>query len=273
MPADPAIGGLPQLGEAEFAKLQQLMLQASGIRLSGHKRTLVAGRLLRRLRAFDLNCYADYVCLLEQPQQQPERRLVVDLLTTNETFFFREPQHFQYLAQWLTEQRRPLRLWSAACSSGEEAYSLAMLVSERAAHDDWRILATDLSQRMLEKARAAIYPLEGSHAFPPGWLQRYCLKGIDEQNGMFRVEPALRQRVTVRELNLMRELPADIAACDVIFLRNVLIYFNPTDKRAIVARLVERLRPGGLLFIGHAESVQGFDLPLKSVAPSILVRQ
>jgi len=208
--------------------------------------------------------------LLEQPEQQTERRLVVDLLTTNETFFFREPQHFRYLADWLREQRRPLRLWSAACSSGEEPYSLAMLLAEHAAHDDWRILASDLSQRMLEKARSAIYPLDGSHNFPPGWLQRYCLKGVDQQEGMFRVVASLRQRVALRELNLMRELPGDLPLFDVIFLRNVLIYFNPADKRAIVARLIERLRPGGLLFIGHAESVQGFELPLKSLAPSVL---
>lgn len=264
---------VPQLGEAEFARLQQLMQAASGIHLNAHKRTLVAGRLLRRLRALDLSGYSDYLRLLDQPEQQTERRLVIDLLTTNETFFFREPQHFRFLATWLQEQRRPLRVWSAACSSGEEAYSLAMLLAEHAGHDDWRILATDLSQRMLEKARAAVYPLADSHAFPPGWLQRHCLKGVGEQQGLFRIGTALRQRISVRELNLMRELPSDVPVCDLIFLRNVLIYFNAADKRAIVARLIERLRPGGLLFIGHAESVQGFDLPLKSLAPSILRRQ
>ena len=125
---------------------------------------------------------------------------------------------------------------------------------------------------MLEKAEAAIYPLDESSSFPPGWLKRHCLRGIGEHEGAFRFGQDLRERVRFRELNLMRPLPEDIGRFDVIFLRNVLIYFCAEDKRAIVARLIERLRVGGLLFIGHAESLHGFGLPLRSVASSVFER-
>lgn len=260
---------LPILGDREFLQLQRLMVEVSGIHLSEHKRPLMAGRLLRRLRDLGLPSYRDYLTLLDDRQHAKERRLVVDLLTTNETFFFREPQHFSFLSRWLETRPGPLRLWSAACSSGEEPYSLAMVMAEHARHKDWSILASDLSQRMLEKARDAIYPLEESKTFAAGWLQRHCRRGIGDFEGMFRIEPALRARVLTREINLMRPLPGDIGTYDVIFLRNVLIYFAPQDKRNIVARLLEQLHPDGLLFIGHAESLQGLDLPLRSVAPSV----
>jgi chemotaxis protein methyltransferase CheR len=263
---------LPVLGEREFRVLQDLMVEVSGIRLAPAKRPLVAGRLLRRLRAHHLADYADYLALIKRPEHQQERRLVIDLLTTNETYFFREPAHFTFFGQWLAGQPRPLRIWSAACSSGEEAFTLAMVLAEQARHDDWRILASDLSQTVLARARQATYPLEDARDFPPGWLQRYCLKGTGEHDGKLRISQPLRDRVQLRELNLMRALPSNLEMQDVIFLRNVLIYFNAEDKRAIVARLIERLRPNGLLFIGHAESLHGMDLPLTSVSASVYRR-
>ena len=262
---------LPVLGEQEFRFLQQLMVEASGIHLSDSKRPLVAGRLMRRLRALNLSSYRDYLLLLKDPTKQTEQRLVIDLLTTNETYFFREPQHFQFLARWLDGRREPLRIWSAACSSGEEPYTLAMVLAEHGPAD-WSILGSDLSRTVLEKAEAAIYPLDESSNFPPGWLKRHCLRGIGDHEGAFRLAQGLRERVRFRELNLMRPLPDDIGSYDVIFLRNVLIYFSAEDKRAIVARLIQRLRAGGLLFIGHAESLHGFGLPLRSVAASVFQR-
>jgi chemotaxis protein methyltransferase CheR len=264
---------LPVLGDREFKHLQALMAEVSGIRMSEHKRPLMAGRLMRRLRVLGLSSYSDYLALLSDSKQQEERRLVIDLLTTNETYFFREPQHFSFLTNWLGGQQGPLRLWSAACSSGEEPYSLAMVLAEHARHEDWSILASDLSLRMLERARAAVYEMQEAKEFPAGWLQRHCLRGIGEYEGKFRMAPALRARVTLREINLMRPLPEDADGFDLIFLRNVLIYFAPEDKRAIVERLLERLRPGGLLFIGHAESLHGLGLPLRTVAPSVYRQQ
>lgn len=266
-----AESNLPVLGDQEFRQLQQLMARASGIHLGDSKRPMVAGRLMRRLRALNLSTYRDYLQVLKDPANKAEQRLVIDLLTTNETYFFREPQHFQFFARWLSGRREALRIWSAACSSGEEPYTLAMVLAEHA-KAGWSILGTDLSRIVLEKAQAGIYPLDQSGDFPPGWLKRHCLRGIGEHDGAFRLSPELRQHVSFRELNLMRQLPDDIGKFDVIFLRNVLIYFGVEDKRAIVARLLERLRLGGLLFIGHAESLHGFGLPLRSVAPSVFER-
>ncbi len=264
-----AINSLPSLGDREFSQLQRLMVEASGIHMSEHKRPLIAGRLLRRLRVLGVPSYSDYMALLDDAQHVDERRLVIDLLTTNETFFFREPQHFTFLASWLEQQQGSLRLWSAACSSGEEPYSLAMVMAEHAKTKDWSILASDLSQRMLEKARNAIYPLDEAKAFAPGWLKRHCRRGIGEYEGQFRIVSELRSRVLTREINLMRPLPTDLGRYDVIFLRNVLIYFSPEDKRAIVARLLQQLEPHGLLFVGHAESLHGLDLAIRTVAPSV----
>ncbi|WP_252271488.1 CheR family methyltransferase [Pseudomonas subflava] len=264
---------LPKLSDGEFRYLQQMMLEVSGIHMADSKRTLVAGRLMSRLRALDQGDFYEYVSFLRQPANEDERRLVIDLLTTNETYFFREPQHFHFLGDWVAAQRGPLHLWSAASSSGEEAYSMAMTLAERARTQHWSIFASDLSLRVLDRARQAIYPLEQAAQFPSGWLQRHCLRGVNEHAGNFRIGQPLRHRVAFAELNLMRDLPSEVGPFNVIFLRNVLIYFAAPDKRAIVQRLIGRLRPGGLLFIGHAESLHGFDLPLRALRPSVFERQ
>ncbi|UXY55789.1 CheR family methyltransferase [Pseudomonas tohonis] len=263
---------LPKLSDSDFRRLQQMMLEASGIRMAEQKRTLMAGRLMGRLRALELDSYGDYMKVLDDPASQEERRTVIDLLTTNETYFFREPQHFKLLGEWVARQRRPLHLWSAASSSGQEAFSMAMTLAENARTQDWSIFASDLSRRVLEKARLATYPMEQAENFPTGWLKRHCLKGVEESEGLFRMSQTLRHRVAFAELNLTRPIPREIGPFDVIFLRNVLIYFGQEEKRAMVARLVERLRPDGLFFIGHAESLHGFNLPLRAVRPSVFQR-
>ena len=273
MAAEPQSGfRLPELADSQFRLLQRLMLEASGIALAANKRPLVAGRLMKRLRHYQLPGYEQYLALLEQPQHRAERRLVVDLLTTNETYFFREPAHFSFFGQWLARRKGSLRVWSAACSSGEEPYSLAMVLSEHSTTQDWSILASDLSLSMLERAGQGVYELNQTLHFPEGWLQRYCLNGVGSMAGRFRVQAALRQRVSLREVNLVQPLPEGVGPFEVIFLRNVLIYFNNDEKQRIVRRLVEQLLPGGLLFIGHAESIHGFGLPLRLLSPSVYER-
>lgn len=262
---------LPTLGEAPFRQLQRLMEDASGIHLAPNKRTLVAGRLMRRLRHFQLDSYDQYLAMIAEPVHQRERRLVVDLLTTNETYFFREHPHFEFLGQWLARQRTPQRLWSAACSSGEEPYSLAMVAAEHAP-GDWSIVASDLSQSMLALAERGIYDIAQSRYFPQGWLHRHCQCGVGEMQGRLRIQANLRSRVSFREINVMRPLPEDLGSFDVIFLRNLLIYFEASQKQQIVRRMVDQLRVGGLLFIGHAESIHGFDLPLRLTQPSVFQR-
>lgn len=263
---------LPKLSDGDFRHLQRMMLEASGIRMAEQKRMLMAGRLMCRLRALQLSSYGDYLKILDDPEEKEERRLVIDLLTTNETYFFREPQHFQVLGEWAATQRRGLRLWSAASSSGQEAYSMAMTLTEHAQSQDWSIFGSDLSRRVLDKARHATYPLEQAEHIPAELLRRHCLRGVGASDGLFRVAQPLRQKVRFDEVNLMRTLPRDLGPFDVIFLRNVLIYFASDEKRAIVSRLLDRLRPGGLLFIGHAESLHGFNLPLRAVRPSVFER-
>jgi chemotaxis protein methyltransferase CheR len=263
---------LPELANDEFHLLQQLMYQASGISLAANKRPLVAGRLMKRLRHYQLPDYAQYLRMLERPEHLDERRLVVDLLTTNETYFFREPAHFSFLGQWLARRQGPVRIWSAACSSGEEPYSLAMVARETAASRDWSILASDLSLSMLARAREGVYALAQARHFPEGWLQRHCLNGVGDMAGRFRVQASLRERVSLREVNLVQPLPEDLGSFEVIFLRNVLIYFNHEQKEHIVRRLLEQLVPGGLLFIGHAENIHGFDLPVRLLGPSVYQR-
>lgn len=268
----PSTFKLPVLGEQEFSRLQTLMSSASGIHLASNKRSLVAGRLMKRLRHYHLDNYRDYLHLIERPTHSRERRLVIDLLTTNETYFFREFPHFEFLGQWLGRRKGPLRLWSAACSSGEEPYSLAMTVAEHATGSDWSILASDLSQSMLTLAEQGIYDIAQARYFPDGWMQRHCLCGVGDMHGRLRVQAHLRARVSLREINLVQPLPEGLGPFDVIFLRNILIYFDTPQKQLIVQRLVNQLSPGGLLFIGHAESIHGFELPLRLVHPSVFER-
>lgn len=260
---------MPVLSESEFRHVQQLMAEASGIHMAPSKRPLVAGRLMKRLRHYRLDSYAEYLHLLDQPLYQKERRLVIDLLTTNETYFFREHPHFDFFGTWLKKRKGPTRIWSAACSSGEEPYSLAMVAAESASGSDWSILGSDLSQSMLERAREGIYEMSQAKYFPQDWLQRHCLRGVDDMDGRFRVQPHLRARVDLREINIIQPLPDDLGQFDAIFLRNVLIYFSNDEKKRIVQRLIPHLRPGGLFFIGHAESIHGFELPLRLLNPSV----
>lgn len=260
---------LPGLGDNEFRHLQKLMAEASGIQMADNKRPLVAGRLMKRLRHYRLDSFGEYLRLIEQPMYRQERRLVIDLLTTNETYFFREHPHFDCLGEWLTRQRGPLRLWSAACSSGEEPYSMAMVLSEHATTKDWSITASDLSLSMLRKAQEGIYDLNQAKYFPEGWLQRYCLSGVGDMSGRFRIQAALRERLNLREVNLVQPLVEELGPFDAIFLRNVLIYFDGEEKRRIVQRVISQLRTGGLLFVGHAESIHGLQLPVRLIQPSV----
>ena len=232
---------LPSLNEHDFNIISHLMADISGIQMATHKRALVSGRLMKRLRILQLDSFSDYVALLKNPQQQEERRIAVDLVTTNETFFFREKPHFDLLLKLLKQHpRRPLRLWSAACSSGEEVYSLAMTLNEgleQGTH--WEIIGSDLCRQALDKAKQAIYPLQRTENLPTEWL------------------------------NLNIPLPPTLGCFDIIFLRNMLIYFDPKTKQQILERIIAQLKPGGLLFVGHSEGLHGINLPVTAYAPAV----
>lgn len=259
-----------QLHDDEFGQFQRWLHQAAGIDLSPAKKALVASRLSKRLHHYELDSYGDYFRLIMSDHPQ-ELQLALDLLTTNETYFFRESKHFDFLCNTvlpLVPKERTLRIWSAASSSGEEPYSLAMTLSEKHGGFNWEIMASDISSRMLEQARLGRYPIERAHNIPMSYLMKYCLKGIGQQEGSFIIDRKLQERVRFLQINLIQELP-DIGMFDVIFIRNVMIYFNKETKAEVVQRLVPRLRTGGYLLVSHAESLNGLPHGLHLVSPSI----
>ncbi|MDH2435425.1 protein-glutamate O-methyltransferase CheR [Pokkaliibacter sp. MBI-7] len=258
------------LSNREFEQFRGLIYEIAGISMADSKKQLVAGRLNKRLRYFGIGSYTDYFKLLMKDKNELQN--AVDLLTTNETYFFREPKHFEFLAEKLRSELRsgaqPLRIWSAACSSGEEPYTLALLLADTVPTRPWEILASDISTRILDKARKGLYPLLDAEGIPKDLLYRYGLKGTGCHDGFFTIDNALRKRVQFRQINLNNPLP-DVGIFDVIFLRNVMIYFDVETKRQVVQRLCTRLRPGGYFFVSHSESLHGISDELRAVRPSI----
>jgi chemotaxis protein methyltransferase CheR len=260
------------LGPEEFAYLTGVLYRETGIRMTPGKEALVSGRLDKRLRALGLPGYPEYVRYLKgQPDGSPELRQLINLLTTNETFFFREQQHFDFLRDTVVPARdraRPFRLWSAASSTGEEAYTAAMVLSEALPGERWEIVGTDISTRVVEGAQLGIYPLTAADKIPRQLLRKYCLRGRDEFDGSMAVGRPLRQRVNFLRHNLMENL-GHLGRFDVIMLRNVMIYFDPETKRQLVGRLQEMLHPGGYLIVGRSESLNAIPSRLDMVEPSI----
>lgn len=263
------------ISSGEFARFQRFIFDMAGITMSDSKKALVSGRLAKRLQHFGLPSYDAYFRLLTDGAHKDEVQLAVDLLTTNETYFFRESRHFELLREAAETARpalranAPFRVWSAACSSGEEPYSIAMVLADVLGSAPWEVTASDISTRVLQRARAAHYPMERANHVPPDYLRRFCLKGIRDQQGTLLVDRGLRERVHFRQVNLNTALPGDLGSYDLVFLRNVMIYFNGATKRQVVTRILQRLKPGGHLFIGHSESLQEMGDVLRPVIPSV----
>ncbi|MEN3112270.1 CheR family methyltransferase [Uliginosibacterium paludis] len=263
---------MKDITDREFAQFQRFIFDIAGISLSEAKKPLVCGRLGKRLQFHGLSSYSEYFALLRSGQQAAELQIAVDLLTTNETYMFREQKHFDLLRQ-VAAQARPhaFRVWSAACSSGEETYSIAMVLADCLPARSWEVIGSDISQRMLERARTGHYPMERARDVPQDYLRRFCLRGTGSYQGSLLVSKDLRERVSFMQINLNEELPA-LGAFDVIFLRNVMIYFNNDTKRRIVERMVPLLRSGGYFLIGHSESLNGITDALVARAPAIYVK-
>lgn len=268
-----------------FAKFQQLIYRETGIWLSESKTALLCGRLAGRIRTLNLSSLSEYYDVVVQPDQHFERTLMIDAITTNETRFFREPKHFDYLTNtvfpnWrrMAEQglrSRRIRIWSAGCSSGEEAYSLAMLMAQHIPESEgWqtRILGTDISTRMLSIAREGIYRLTNAFDIPPHLLHRFMLKGHSEHEGKIKVAPEVRQMVEFKRLNLGDNSYAIEDHFDAIFCRNVLIYFDNASKTRVVDNLIRYLTPQGLFFIGHAENLHNISRGLRSLNGTVYMR-
>jgi chemotaxis protein methyltransferase CheR len=261
------------LSDAEFARFQRFIFEAAGITLAASKKPLVSGRLAKRVAQHGCASYGEYLDLItERRKPTPETQVAIDLLTTNETYFFREEKHFDLLRETALAaraQRQGLRVWSAACSSGEEVYSMAMVLDDclgpKAA---WEVLGTDISSRVLQRARTGHYVVERTRHIPEAYLRKYCLRGTGTQQGTLLVDRSLRQRVRFEQVNLNDTLPK-LGAFDVVFLRNVMIYFSADTKRQVVARVLGPLKPGGLFCIGHSESLNDLGAPVQLVAPSV----
>lgn len=259
------------LSELEFRQLQGLFYERVGLQLQPVKKSLICGRLAKRLTALQLPSYQAYYQLLVSSQGRAELEVAIDLITTHETYFFREPKHFEFLGQRILPQLRAqdeFRAWSAASSTGEEAYTLAMLLDRERAQQPWSVVATDVSQQVLRSARRGLYVMARGERIPLELLKRYCLKGRDRYEGHFLVERGLRERVDFRYANLIDDNP-ELGLFDLILLRNVLIYFDVPTKLKVLKNVVDRLKPGGWLMVGHSEALHDTALPLELVSSSI----
>jgi chemotaxis protein methyltransferase CheR len=278
--------GRSRMRESDYQFIRNLVYERSRINLGPDKRELVAARLAKRLRAMQLASIGDYCSYLRTTDAQDEVANLIDAISTNHTFFFREGHHFEYLrASILPElagrrraERWPgLRVWSAACSSGEESYSLAITFAELlpalAADWSWRIDSTDISHRILDRARAAIYSEESvvGHV-PPLLVTKYFQRGFGPQAGNYRVKPSLQEHVNFSHLNLVEGQFHFADLFHVILCRNVMIYFDRPTQEELVAKLAGQLVPGGYLLVGHSESLTGIRHSLALVAPAIYRR-
>lgn len=270
----PAIAGAPPvLSDAALARLTEVVHARFGLQLGPTRRALVEGRLGKRVVALGLDSLDAYVERLCSGRDPAEWRQAEALLTTNETHFFREPLHFEVLARHLRRRTcsSPVRIWSAACSSGEEVYTLGMVLEDLRREGripEWEVLGTDLSPRVLERAVSGSYPVERASEIPDALLRRYCLRGSGPDQGTLLVDRVLRERCSFAKVNLTLALP-DVGRFDVVFLRNVLIYFDVANKRQVVTALFAHLRPGGLLFTGLAESLHGVCDARRMDAPGV----
>lgn len=258
------------ISDQDFGNFQRFIFEAAGITLSPAKKALVCGRLAKRVHAYQLESYAEYFAMLKSKSNPAEVQVAVDLLTTNETYFFREPKHFELLRTAASSYSgsTPFRVWSAASSSGEEAYSIAMVLADTLAGRSFEVIGTDISSRVLATARAGHYPEQRAKNLPIHYKKRFCLRGIGEQAGTLLIDKTLRAKVKFAHANLNENLP-DLGLFDVIFLRNVMIYFNGDTKRKVVAHVLAQLKPGGYFYIGHSESLNGISDAVVQIAPSV----
>jgi chemotaxis protein methyltransferase CheR len=263
-----------QISDTAFRHIRSLFARESGIRLSHNKQSLVASRLNSRVQQLGLSDFDAYCELIANDAAGDERSYMVDSLTTHETYFFREPKHFQHLDSTVLPSLRgkPVRVWCAAASTGEEAWSIAMTLAgalgNGAGSSRWGVVGSDIAESSLVTAERGLYRMERLQHMPPNALKQFCLRGTAEFEGSMMVNRKLRERVSFCQHNLL-DSPQHLGKFDVIFLRNVLIYFDQDMRQRIVSRVLEALNPGGWLYTGHADTIMDLKLDLETVAPSL----
>ena len=271
-----------QLSNTDFQRLSEFIYHEVGIKISKSKRTMLLGRLSKRLRALKIATISDYCDFLFTSEgQQLEHIHLLDAITTNKTDFFRESIHFDLLTdkllpQWQDSLRgnRKFRIWSAGCSSGEEPYTMAMALNKYAEQTvrqsfDFEIIATDISTRMLNHAKKAVYHADLVEPVPAPLRKKYLLRNKDHSNPLVRIVPELRKKVRFGRINFMAASFALPNKMDVIFCRNVIIYFDKKTQEQLIQKFCGNLQPDGYLFLGHSEAIHAFDVPLTQIAPTV----
>ncbi|MDD6003667.1 MAG: protein-glutamate O-methyltransferase [Bacteroidales bacterium] len=267
-----------KLSDKDFARLSDFIYSRYGIKMPEAKHIMLQSRLQKRLRALQIPTFAEYVDFVFSPAGADEIVHMMDVVSTNKTDFFREAQHFDFLTQTVlpelyeTNHQSVIKVWSAGCSSGEEPYTLAMVISEYIANHrgyDFQILGSDLSTIVLEKAVTAIYPEDRVDIIPLDLKKKYLLRSKDRTKPTVRIVPELRAKTQFMRLNFMDEAYNAPSNFDIIFCRNVLIYFDRKTQESVINKLCRHLRPGGYFFLGHSESVTGIDVPLQQIKPTV----
>nr|WP_048831705.1 protein-glutamate O-methyltransferase [Maridesulfovibrio hydrothermalis] len=267
----------PKMSEADFKKFSTLIKGEFGIKMPLSKKTMLEARLQKRLRSLGFNNHSEYCkYLFSTGGFERELTQLIDVVTTNTTDFFREPKHFEIMLSSVLpdlSQRigRPIKVWSAGCSSGEEPYTLCMVLNEFAERNPdfkFSLLATDISTDILRKAKNAVYPMNKVEVIPLALKKKYLLKSKDRTKALVRIAPEVRNKVDFRRLNFMEPFPFKDQK-DIIFCRNVVIYFDRETQTTLFNKFCSRLSKGGYLFIGHSESISGMDLPIRQIAPTV----
>jgi len=273
------------LSRDDFHRLSELIYNESGIKLTDGKRVMLEARLQKRLKMLNIDSFEKYTDYIFSPEGQENELLhMIDVVTTNKTDFFREPAHFDYLTNQAIPEllrnhpvsmRKSLMIWSAGCSSGEEPYTIAMVVNEcleKYPYSTYLILATDISTRMLDIGKLGIYTADRIECVPDLYKKKYFLKSKDRTKNLVRIIPEMRARVRFRRLNFMEGDFGFRERMDIIFCRNVIIYFDKMTQERLLKRICNYLSYRGYLFMGHSETLFGMNLPLSQVAPTIYKR-
>lgn len=271
------------LSEDEFQRLSTYIFSEFGIKMPPVKKIMLQSRLQKRLRELQMNNFKDYVDFVFSEEGLSNEVIhMIDVVSTNKTDFFREPIHFDFLQSVILPELagnhfsgRPVKIWSAGCSSGEEPYTIAMTIAEfqeKFPELDYQILATDISSRILKSAVEAIYKESRAELIPMSLRKKYLLKSKDRTNPSVRIVPDLRKKVVFQRLNFMEHNYSIGDTFDVIFCRNVLIYFDRDTQEKVINRLCTKLKSGGYFFLGHSESITNINVPLRQIRPTIFQR-
>lgn len=271
-----------KLTDTDFAKLSSFIYKSYGIKMPAEKRVMLQCRLQKRLKELCMASFEEYISYVFGKNGHQEAVLMMNHVSTNKTDFFREPNHFEFLSNELIPSLyarggscKSLKIWSAGCSSGEEVYTLAMVLQklhEQQPLFDFQVLGTDISTKVLQAAVDAIYKNDRAAFIPLEYKQKYLLRSKDPAQRCVRIAPELRKKTSFARLNLMDDFYDVSGKFDIIFCRNVLIYFDKATQETVINKLCEKLKTGGYFFLGHSESIIGMNVPLKQVRPTIFTK-